>query len=66
MTDLKRRMIVFEDLSLQQFKNTNKADGLDNDHMKFVLVALAKWHASTAILLIEVVIEYFVWSISNH
>lgn len=54
MADLKSQIMVFEDLSEQNFKNSNKADGLDSVHMEFVLSMLAKWHAATSILLLKV------------
>lgn len=54
ITDIERRMLVFEDLRNQQFKNVDRIFGLDTDHMKLTLHSLAKWHAGTATLLLTV------------
>lgn len=46
--------LVFEDLVDKNFKNTDRRIGLDMNHYKLVLAKLAKWHACTAILYLEV------------
>lgn len=54
MADIKKRMLVFEDLREQQFKCEDKFSGLNVEHLKLVLSTLAKWHAGTATLLLTV------------
>lgn len=57
MTDIEKRMLVFEDLRALQFKSEDKIRGLDINHLKLTLSTLAKWHAGTATLLLTV---YFI------
>lgn len=54
MADVEKRMLVFEDLRVQQFKSVDKTLGLDMEHLKLSLLTLAKWHAGTATLLLTV------------
>lgn len=54
MADIKKRMLVFEDLREQQFKCEDKFSGLNVEHLKLALSTLAKWHAGTATLLLTV------------
>ncbi|XP_075148827.1 uncharacterized protein LOC142222531 [Haematobia irritans] len=41
--------ILLEDLSTRGFKNMNRLEGLDMDHIKAVLSKLAQWHAASAV-----------------
>lgn len=50
-----RGVLVFEDLSESNFASVQKAEGMDMDHLKISLSTLAKWHATTAVLLLEVI-----------
>lgn len=52
--DMKKKMLVLEDLRAQQFKLVNSSVGLDSEHLKLTLLTLAKWHAGTATLLFTV------------
>ncbi|XP_061399281.1 uncharacterized protein LOC133334989 [Musca vetustissima] len=40
--------VLLEDLQTKQFKNANRLEGLDMDHMKEVLKKLAEFHAASA------------------
>lgn len=40
--------VVLEDLRPRNFKNVNRLEGLDMDHIKSVLVKLAEYHAASA------------------
>lgn len=42
--------LLLEDLSVDGYKNRKKILGLDMEHMKAVLVKVAKYHAATATL----------------
>lgn len=54
MIDINKKMIVLEDLRVQQFQLVDSRAGLDAEHLKLTLSALAKWHAGTATLLLTV------------
>lgn len=54
MSDISRRMLIFEDLSVERFENADKMIGFDVNYMKLVLSSMAKWHAATSILLLKV------------
>lgn len=54
LADNDKRMLVFEDLREQDYRNADRANGLDGEHIKLALVNLAKWHAGTATLLLNV------------
>ncbi|KAJ6647542.1 Scavenger receptor class B member 1 [Pseudolycoriella hygida] len=60
-TDLKRGVLVFEDLSDNNFESVSKSDGMDLDHLRLSLSTLAKWHAATAVLLLTRP-ELFEWN----
>lgn len=53
-TDNQKRMLVFEDLTAQGFKNVDKTQGLSKTEMKMTFSKLAQWHAGTATLLLTV------------
>lgn len=59
MSDAEKKMLVLEDLRVQQFKIVNSMIGLDAEHLKLTLLTLAKWHAGTATLLLTVEIFEF-------
>lgn len=40
--------VLLEDLHTKQFKNANRLEGLDMDHMKEVLTKMAEFHAASA------------------
>lgn len=40
--------VLLEDLSAKQFKNANRVEGLDMDHVKQVLIKMAEFHAASA------------------
>ncbi|XP_037817381.1 uncharacterized protein LOC119607509 [Lucilia sericata] len=40
--------VLLEDLHVKQFKNANRLDGLDMDHVKEVLIKMAEFHAASA------------------
>lgn len=40
--------IIFEDISLYGFKNVDKRNGLDFEHMEMAFKKLAQWHAVSA------------------
>lgn len=44
-----RITLVMEDLSRKKFKNINRLEGLDMNHMQHVLHKLAKFHAASAV-----------------
>lgn len=46
--DLGEDYILLEDLKAKQYKNENRIEGLDMDHMKEVLKKLAEFHAASA------------------
>lgn len=56
-TSLDLSYLVFEDLTVNGYKNVNRTLGLDYDHLKLVLCKLAKWHAASAILVEEVILN---------
>lgn len=60
MGDIDKRMLVFEDLRKQKFKNFDRMQGLDSEHIKLSLSLLAKWHAGTATLLLTVGLADFI------
>lgn len=41
--------ILLENLCLKGFKNVNRLEGLDMEHMESVLFKLAQWHAASAV-----------------
>ncbi|XP_037024113.1 uncharacterized protein LOC119066001 [Bradysia coprophila] len=51
-TDAERGILAFEDLSVGNFVSVQPADGMDKEHLKLSLSTLAKWHATTAVLLL--------------
>lgn len=42
--------LIFEDLSMRDYGNSNKSLGLSVEQFKLILSKLAKWHAATAVL----------------
>ncbi|XP_065354510.1 uncharacterized protein LOC135948982 [Calliphora vicina] len=40
--------VLLEDLHVKQFKNANRLNGLDMDHVKEVLIKMAEFHAASA------------------
>lgn len=52
---MERGVLAFEDLSVDNFVSVHQAIGMDMDHLKLSLSTLAKWHATTAVLLLKVV-----------
>lgn len=52
--------MAFEDLKIGNFINVNQAEGMDVAHLKLSLTTLAKWHATTAVLLLKVVVQNFI------
>lgn len=44
------KAMVFEDLSVRGYMMAARLNGFDMPHVKLVLLALAKFHASTAVL----------------
>lgn len=49
-----RKVLFFEDLRGSEFVHADKLKGFDVDHMTLSLKWLAKWHATTAVLLEQV------------
>ncbi|XP_055308222.1 uncharacterized protein LOC129572304 [Sitodiplosis mosellana] len=52
MGNTQQRILILEDMRVQQFKGVDLTHGLDMDHMKLTVATLAKWHAGTANLLL--------------
>lgn len=52
--------IIFEDISPLGFKNIDKQNGLDFDHMKLALKKLAQWHALSAEIISHVILKHSV------
>lgn len=53
-SDLEQSYLIFEDLAVSGYRNTNRRQGLDANHYRAVFTKLAKWHAATAVLLNQV------------
>lgn len=53
-SNLEQSYLIFEDLAVSGYKNTNRRQGLDANHYRAVFTKLAKWHAATAVLLNQV------------
>lgn len=53
-SDLEQSYLIFEDLAVSGYRNTNRRQGLDAHHYRAVFTKLAKWHAATAVLLNQV------------
>lgn len=52
-----RKVLVFDDLTTGNFVHSDKCKGFDLDHLRLSLKWLAKWHASTAVLLQQVTLD---------
>lgn len=46
--------LVFEDLATREYRNENRQIGLTMENFKSAFSILAKWHATTAILMQKV------------
>lgn len=46
--------MIFEDLTQTGYKNVNRKYGLNIEYFKIVLSKVAKWHATTAVLMQKV------------
>lgn len=46
--------LVFEDLSETNYYMVDRSNGLDTEHLRSILDKLAKWHATTAVILDKV------------
>lgn len=55
-TNLEKRYIIFEDLSLNGYCNVDQTKGLSMANFKCMLSKLARWHAATRIL--EPLVKY--------
>lgn len=53
-SDTDIRFMLLENLQEKDYCCVDKRYGLDFDHLKLVLTSLAKWHATNAVLVIEV------------
>lgn len=53
-TGEKSDYLVFDDLTSEGFKNSNRQLGLDERHLKLAIKTLSKWHAATAVLYTKV------------
>lgn len=49
-TSVEKSYIIFEDLTMRGYANSDKRLGLTADQYELVLKKLAKWHAANAIL----------------
>lgn len=52
----KLNYLIFEDLTSDGFETIDRAKGLDYTHLQLAVSSLAKWHATTAHLLLTVMI----------
>lgn len=51
---MEKGVLSFQDLGVDNFVSVHQASGMDMDHLKLSLSTLAKWHATTAVLLLKV------------
>lgn len=54
-TSVENSYIIFEDLTMHGYANNEKKNGLTVKHYELIFKKLAKWHATNAILLLQVI-----------
>lgn len=48
--------MVLEDLTLSGYQNIDRKSGMNYEHFEILLTKVAKWHATSAVIGIKVII----------